>query len=59
MNIIIIFSKHKCSKSSFKKKTLLAGHVGHRDLTPLSLYNSNYEMMFMGAPNHNLAQLRW
>ena len=41
--IIIIISKHNCSKSNFKKKTLLAGHFGHRDLTPLSLYNSNYQ----------------
>ena len=55
--IIIIISKHNCSKSNFKKKTLLAGHIGHRDLTPLSLYNSNNEMMFMGTSNHNLAQL--
>ena len=55
--IIIIISEHKCSKSNFKKKTLLAGHFGHRDLTPLSHYNSNYEMMFMGTSNHNLAQL--
>ena len=56
--INIIISKHNCSKSNFKK-TLLAGHFGHRDLTPLSLYNSNnmYEMMFMGTSNHNLAQL--